>query len=426
MSIPLPFPVSSTRRVLRLALTLAAVAGSITCSSPTDAPEPPGDGEPPPPPPTSGFDGSLQLSGPNALIVHESVLLTVSAKDAQGHPVVASPVTFTTSDASVLQVSAGGVVTATGRGTATIAVQRDQVSARMTLSVRARVALAPAAGWEWVNYIRPLVGEPVQLAATYVDINGVFVDAAPAVDWQSSDPAVASVDETGRVVALQADQTAIISASTPDGVAETQIVAQLEGAPTSVRLAHVAPDLGPVTFDIHGLPPVTLQFGETANVTVRTQDIYVTTDGMPPAQVDKRTFFGNFEPGTTLGLYAIRQGNMSGLAPDWGTTDPIPADSGRVRLIQASNNPVAYIRPTGTPRSGLPELCYFDPGDPSPFYTVAAGTFDVLMQRKVGFKVDTTLAFARLPASVTAGHVVTLVLTGNTTSDASYIAFTDQ
>jgi hypothetical protein len=48
------------------------------------------------------------------------------------------------------------------------------------------------------------------------------------------------------------------------------------------------------------------------------------------------------------------------------------------------------------------------------------------MQRKVGFTVDTTLAFARLPATVAAGHAVTLVLTGNTTSDASYIAFSDQ
>jgi hypothetical protein len=425
MSIPLPFPVPSARRALLLALTLATVAASITCSSPTDAPEPPGDGEPPPPP-TPGFDGSLQLSGPNALIVHESVLLTVSAKDAQGQPVVASPVTFTTSDANVLQVSAGGVVTALGRGTATVTVQRDKVSAQMTVTVTARVALAPAEGWEWANHVMPLVGEPVQLVATYVDINGVLIGEAPATLWQSTDPSVLSVDETGLVVALQPDQLADIRATTPDGDAALQMIAQSEAPPTSVRLAHVAPDLGPVTFHIHGLAPVTLQFGETANVSVRTQDIYVTTDGMPEAQVDRREFFGNFAPGTTLGLYAIRQGNMSGLAPDWGTTDPIPADSGLVRLIQASNNPVAYIRPTGTPRSGLPELCYFDPGDPSPYYSVAAGTFDVLMQRKVGFTVDTTLAFARLPASVAAGHVVTLVLTGNTTSDASYIAFSDQ
>jgi hypothetical protein len=86
MGTPSPLHVASARRLFLLALTLATVATSITCSSPTDAPAPPGNSEPPPPPPPppppSLWDGSLQLGGPDTLIVHQSELLTLTANDA--------------------------------------------------------------------------------------------------------------------------------------------------------------------------------------------------------------------------------------------------------------------------------------------------------------------------------------------------------
>jgi hypothetical protein len=75
---------------------------------------------------------------------------------------------------------------------------------------------------------------------------------------------------------------------------------------------------------------------------------------------------------------------------------------------------------------GRPKLCYFDPGDPSPYYSLPGGAFDVLLQRKVGFTVDSTLAYAQLAASVPAGHAVTLVLTGTMPSSAGFIAFSDR
>jgi hypothetical protein len=360
------------------------------------------------------------------LIVHQSELLTLTANDAQGHPVVAAPVTFTSSNTGILQVSLGGVVTAVARGTATITVKRDTVSARLTLSVKARVMLTPAAGWEWANHVLPSVGDTVQLVANYVDFNGLLLERAQPTDWQSSDPAAVSIDATGLAIALQAGQAATITASTPDGLGVTQIFAQVEGPPISVRFVHAAPSLGPITFHAHGLTPVTLQFGETADMAVTTSDIYVTTDGMPAAEIDRRQLYAGIIPGSTLALFAIQGTNMSGLVAAWGTTDPIPADSGLVRLIQSSNVPVAYLRPSGETGLGRPKLCYFDPGDPSPYYSLPGGAFDVLLQRKVGFTVDSTLAYAQLAASVPAGHAVTLVLTGTMPSSAGFIAFSDR
>jgi hypothetical protein len=412
-------------------MALVASLASITCSTPADAPEPPTDDPPsgstPPPetPPPSHWNGSLGVSGPDTMIVHQSVLLTVTARDADGHEVT-GPVTFASSNWQVATVSSEGVVTAVGRGSATITATRDTVTAQLSLVVTAGLMVTGATGSEWVNHVMPSVGDSMQFRVDFVDINGVPIGPAPADGWRSSDPATVSVTATGLAVAHQVAPMVTISATTPDGPAVTYLFVQGEGPPTTVTLVHAVPDVGPITFRIHRLPPVTLQYGETSDVVVTTTTIYMATEGILTTDGDSPQFFAGLIPGSALSLYAIRASGYGSIAAAWATSDPIPADSGLVRLIQGGDLPVVYLRPSGAPPSGPPEQCYFDPGSASPYYARARGALDLLLQRKPGYYFDSTAAYTRLPVTIPAGHAVTLVLTGHSIETASYIAFTDR
>lgn len=408
------------RRLARAGLLLALVLATATCATPTDSVLPPGEDPPTP------FKGSLQLTGPGSLLINQSELFTVTARDEQGQAVEPWPVGFRSSDQSIAIVSANGVVTARGRGTAIISATRDSASTSVTVEVDAQLELNPSSASEWATVVTPTVGDSIQLEAQLVDVNGERIGVLAATGWVSSDPAIASVSQEGLVITHQSYQDVTITASTPEGPVSFTFYAEQVQPPTVVRLAHGAQGVGPITFKIHRHPDVILNFGESADAALTSSGIYAKVEGIPAADLERHTFASSYLLGGILSLYAVHGPLYGGLVAGWRDPGEIPPGTGMVRLVQGGSMPVMYLRDPGGSTAGTPSHCYFDPGMISNYFPRASGDFDLLSQTKVGFRPDPNQSFVRLPANLPDGAAITLVLSGATTSTTSYVAFVDQ
>src|SRR5260221_6449427 len=148
---------------------------------------------PPPPPPPNTTVTSIVLSPSSvpALLVGATTTLSATAKNSAGVDVTSSATfTWTTSDATVATVS-GGLVTAKGAGTATIAAAVGTVNASVTVTV---TAPAPAA----VKTINVTLASASIVAGATTQASAVVLDSAGnqltgrTVTWTSSATGVAT------------------------------------------------------------------------------------------------------------------------------------------------------------------------------------------------------------------------------------------
>jgi hypothetical protein len=421
------------------ATLLAALVAVGSCS---DATEPDLPLEPWPPSPGTDEIASLQLSSLDLLQVHEWRLLNVTAFDAGGRQVEMPwlPV-FSSSDTMVATVSPEGVVRAVGVGSATIRAKLGDATAEAGVSgwARMRVETVPEFGWStWsgpapsAGLVHLAIGDTLQLAATFIDVDGVPLGPASPVEWISSQPDLVSVDATGRV-ATEAPGLATITASTAETEASmlVDVVDIVAGLPATVRLAHTAQGIPSVRFTLSEGDPVVLAFGESLERTVTSGIYIVTTSGLAntPGLFNTRfDYAAVIAPDDRLSLYAVGRPQQSFLTPVWAPTEPIPAGTGLVRLVQGWDEiGIFYMRPTGADVVGLPELCYFDPGDASDYFPRESGDFDVIVEQKFGNPGDySNVEFARGGATAPDGGAVTYVVTGAAPGSIGLMAFTDR
>jgi hypothetical protein len=162
-----------------------------------------------------------------------TVTLSATSFDAQGHELVGRPVTWSTT--SNLVSVANGVVTATdaAAGTATVTATSSDPGATAgsaTVVVIGHVAtvtvspnnslLSPGGG---------LFPGTVQLTAQLIDTFNTDVSGQRTVTWSSNNPPVATVSSTGLVTAIQdtGNGQATITATTADGTTGTAQVSVL-------------------------------------------------------------------------------------------------------------------------------------------------------------------------------------------------------
>ena len=141
----------------------------------------------------------IEPSSATLMSLGETVQLTATVVDGNGQAVQEAVVTWQSSTASVVSVSAQGLVTAVKNGSAVITAR----SGNSTASIEISVMQTPTALLiEPKHIILTVLGETVQLKAVHFDQNRNSVNDVEITNWESSDPAVAIVDGVGLVTAV--------------------------------------------------------------------------------------------------------------------------------------------------------------------------------------------------------------------------------
>ena len=141
-----------------------------------------------------------------------------------------------------------------------------------------------------------------------------------------------------------------------------------------------------------------------------------------------KVFAAEVHEGDLLSLYVIDGSCCTNdvvppfdLAHAWDRPTTVASDSVRVRLLQGSTDwgaQVVYVLPPDAPVAGIPQECYFDPGNMWGYSQRAAEDFDFVLSNKTR-----TGPFVRVRASPQAGRSVTYVITGHAPGPLSILSF---
>jgi len=152
------------------------------------------------------------------LVVGGTAQLSATAKDAAGNILSGRVVTWSSTATGVATVSASGLVTAVGAGSATITATSEGKSGSSAVTVImvpvASVTVAPA-----TKLLR--IGSTGQLTATTKDSAGNVLNGR-AITWSSSASGVATVSASGLVTAVAAGSTTITATS--EGQSGTSVI----------------------------------------------------------------------------------------------------------------------------------------------------------------------------------------------------------
>jgi hypothetical protein len=184
------------------------------------------------------------------LFVGGTTQLTATAKDANGSVLSGRTVSWSSSSTTVATVSATGLITAVGAGSAGITATSEGKSGSATVNVTvipvASVAVTPASA-------SIFVGGTTQLMATAKDANGNVLSGRTPT-WSTSNVAIAAVSATGLVTAV-AVGAAIITANV-EGVSGSSSVAVAAASADVCSPSYVAPsqpDLGGIAVTVERL-----------------------------------------------------------------------------------------------------------------------------------------------------------------------------
>jgi alpha-tubulin suppressor-like RCC1 family protein/uncharacterized protein YjdB len=155
---------------------------------------------------------------------------TAAVKDSGGSAIAASTVSWTSANPAVVMVnSTTGLATAVAPGTATITAHYATLTGSADMIVRQRVNIVAVTG---LNAMGSL-GSTVTFAAAASDAGGTPI-AGRAVQWSSSNAAIASVDAASGVVTARGPGSATIGA-TIDGAVGNRDVSVVQ-VPISMAL----------------------------------------------------------------------------------------------------------------------------------------------------------------------------------------------
>jgi uncharacterized protein YjdB len=215
---------------------------------------------PPPPAPVARVD----VSGSPALAIGATAQLTATPFDAAGTRLDGRPAaTWSTSSAAVATVSAAGLVTAVGAGSATITATIEGVNGATTITVNpppvvtARVEVTPSSA-------TIAIGGTRQLAAVAFDASGA-ARTGRSFTWTSSAPGVATVSAAGLVTAVSGG-TATITAADGTVTGTSAITVTVPPPPPPAEPA-------PTTASVEVTPAATsIVVGATAPLTATARD----------------------------------------------------------------------------------------------------------------------------------------------------------
>lgn len=155
--------------------------------------------------------------------------LVAEARDNRGRSMVGAPVSWTSSDTTVVVVDTSGLVTAVGDGLAEVRAQSRGVSGKAKLRVLAEPVAAVDVNPSSATVTR---GQTMTLTARVLSASD-SVMADRRVTWTSNAPAVATVDTAGRVSAVTSGSVVITAAS--EGQSDVAALVVVDQAPATVN-----------------------------------------------------------------------------------------------------------------------------------------------------------------------------------------------
>jgi uncharacterized protein YjdB len=162
----------------------------------------------------------------DSVLVGTTVQLAVTLQDSAGHALTDRPVEWSSANATVATVDAGGLVTARATGTAGISVTSEGKSCTAWITVMAvpvaEVVINPGSA-------TVLKGSVIRLTVALADSAGGALDGR-VVAWSTSAPGVARIDADGVVTALELGAASIVAVS--EGKADTAAIS-VEQVPVS-------------------------------------------------------------------------------------------------------------------------------------------------------------------------------------------------
>lgn len=351
------------KRISSILFAAVCAAVSITCSDTVSGPTPrviPL--EPLPPDPPTG-PASLDLTNwRGELTVNETRLITVVVKDSTGMVLSGYRATFSSQDTSVVTVDSAGVVRARWPGRTSIDVQVGALHGRVGAVVTSRLRIGFELVADWGAEVQLAVGDTVHLKPYVSDANGHYLEMHPEVTWSSTNPDGVSVNANGKLTALKDGATGEIRAIGPDGVGILPVTVSIPAAGlATVRVAHAADGVGPITFVPTKGPSVTLNPGESSTMQVPPGLLLVQVSSSPNSFHNYQSVDGaTIKAGEKATLYAVGIPKDLRLRWTWSTSRPVASDKAEVDVMQGSPGwPVIYIDPSGQPL-GNPANCYFD------------------------------------------------------------------
>lgn len=161
---------------------------------------------------------TIQLTG-----IGQTVQLAARVFDQNNALMTGTVVSWRSFNTDTATVSSLGLVAAVANGTARVEARTGSVTAVVTVTVSAG-SIVIGSGIDAVpnRYLLRSIGETIQLTATVLDRNKLPVENA-IITWESSDRAIATVDDRGLVTAVK-NGTARITARSGDKSPSSTVV----------------------------------------------------------------------------------------------------------------------------------------------------------------------------------------------------------
>jgi uncharacterized protein YjdB len=297
-------------------------AGSVTVSSA-------------PPAPVAYINAEVPT---NSLLVGQSVQTVVILKDANGNILTGRTIRYSTDDATIVSVSASGVVTGMKQGTTKVRISSGELTDIEQFTVSEPTASAG-----------PVTTISVSAPQTSLDIGGVTQASAVARDaqgtvvsttftWTTSAPGVATVSSSGVVTAVGSGSATITAASSgvTGSVGVTVSTASAPPPPPSGSSVAELPRVF-LNFPYPAKTGQTIVVGAGGNLqnalnSAQRGDEIVLTAGA--------TYTGNFvlpaKSGTAANGWIVLRSDKSGQLPAIGTR-VTPSQAGLMAKIQTAN-----------------------------------------------------------------------------------------
>ena len=326
------------RTIILLITVLPAAAWAYACGDGAVEPAPP---DPSGPTPTA-TPATVTVTPATAALsaLGATAQLAAQVRDQNGQTMAGATVSWASGDPSVATVSAAGLVTAAGNGTATVTATAGSASGTAAVTVdQAPVSVV-------VEPADALVvsGETLRLSAEAADANGHAIPD-PALAWESSDTLVATVNSAGLVTAVDIGTATMTATAGPaSGTAVINVArfrpvrVSVSAAPSNGGLAAGAGEWelesgSTVTTTLSAEPNPGYDFDRWTDggETLSSDPVHVmkvSRDHMVTAQFSVNQEWGKWAPGGTYTWYEFQAGDSGIDSLSWTflpAVDPPPS-----------------------------------------------------------------------------------------------------